>query len=282
MTVNTRTPKARAVGSALRKARLDNGISLRGLATQLGKDPSQLSRWETGERAPKPTDVAQILAHLGVTGSEYDEIVEVSGGTHEPRWLAVTLPEQRQQLAATLEVERGATGITEVSPLLVPGLLQTREYVHAIMSAGGVDADEVATRSAIRLGRRETIFGQEPATFTGVIGEAALRQVIGGPKVMLDQLKHLLESGERSNVEIQVVPFSTGWHPALEGLFALYETEQGPVVHLENRRSGLFLHEPADVQTYQQAVARVRAVALSPDDSSAFVHRLINEMEGAR
>ncbi|MEU5851082.1 helix-turn-helix domain-containing protein, partial [Saccharopolyspora shandongensis] len=64
----TRTPKGRALGNALRAARQEQGLTVRGFAAQLGRDPGVLSRWETGDRIPKPEQVAQILTSLGVNG----------------------------------------------------------------------------------------------------------------------------------------------------------------------------------------------------------------------
>lgn len=47
-----RTPKARALGAALRQAREDKNLLLRELATAINRDIGVLSRWGTGERTP--------------------------------------------------------------------------------------------------------------------------------------------------------------------------------------------------------------------------------------
>lgn len=278
MAGNARTPKARALGSALRDAREHKGLSLRQLASQIGRDPSVVSRWEHGERNPKPTDVAQILTQLGINGERYEEIVDMTRGADAPRWLAVSLPEQRQQLDALLDFETTATSITDVSPLLIPGLLQASSYVRAIMSAGSVPEDEVRTRVAVRIGRRDAITRRDPVPLLALIGEAALRQVIGSREVMVEQLRMLLELGKLPNVDLRVVPLTSGWHPGLEGPFTLIESEP-PVVQLENRRSGLFLHEKEDVDTYRQAADTVLREAMSPGDSAGLIAEIANEME---
>ncbi|MEU6270441.1 helix-turn-helix domain-containing protein [Saccharopolyspora shandongensis] len=284
MTSNTRTPKARALGNALRAARQEAGLTLRNVAAQLGRDPGALSRWETGERTPKPTDVAQILTILGVNGDRYEEILDMTRDTDASHWLAVTLPEQRQQLSALLEFERTAKTITHAAPLLIPGLLQSTAYVRAIMTAGGVPEDEVETRIAVRVGRRDAITRQDnPVHLHAAIGEAALRQVLGDASVMADQLNHILQLSDMENIDIRVVTFASGWHPALEGLFVLIESDQAPpAVHLENRRSGLFLHEPADVEIYREAAETVFNEALDPAESRKHIAQIRNEMEAAR
>ncbi|MEV0704201.1 helix-turn-helix transcriptional regulator [Saccharopolyspora sp. NPDC050389] len=281
---NTRTPKARTLGAALRSAREEHGWKLRQLASQIECAPGSLSRWETGDRFPKPADVARILTTLGVTGEQYDEIIDMTRNTGAPNWLAVSLPEQRQQLAALLEFERTATAITQTAPLLIPGLLQTTAYVRAIMTGGGVPLDEIETRIAVRAGRREAITRQEsPVRLAVAIGEAALRQVLGGPNVMADQMDHLLLMSELQNVDLRVVPFASGWHPALEGLFILIESEEAPpVVQLENRRSGLYLHEPEDVEIYRQAADMVFKAALSHAGSKKLIAEIRNDLEAER
>lgn len=280
MAGNTRTPKARALGSALREARNERGWSLRFLADSVGRDPSQLSRWENGERAPEPTTVAQILTKLEVNGSRYDEILSMASGTDEPRWLAVSLPEQRQQFAALLEFEKTATSITDVSPLMIPGLLQTSNYARSIMSAGnGVPQSEIETRVAVRMGRRDAITRSNPVPFVALIGEAALRQVIGDRAVMAEQLRWLLDMAERTNVDVRVLPYSSGWHPGLEGPFLLIEGEPTPVVQLEARGSVLFLHEKEDVSAYRDAIETVLAVAMSPATTTKLIAEIATELE---
>lgn len=261
------------MGRALRDARTGQELGLREFAKSLGRDPSLLSRWETGDRTPPPTEVAHILGNLHITGERYDEIIELAESVNEPMWLATTLPEQRAQLAALLDFESTATVITDISPLLVPGLLQTSEYTRAIMSAGyAVPRDEVSTRVAIRMGRREILIRQDPVHLVAYIGEAALRQLLGGPAVMAEQCAHLASMAARPNVTIRIVPFDSGWHPALEGASLLIEFETAtPVVHLEVRETSMFLHSPADVSACRQTIASLSEQAMSADDSTVVI-----------
>jgi transcriptional regulator with XRE-family HTH domain len=270
--VNNRTPRARALGNALREARLDREIGLRQFAKDVGRDPSLLSRWETGDRVPSPVDVAQILGKLGVTGERYDEIIELASGADDPRWLATTLPEQRAQLAALLDFERTATVITDVSPLLIPGLLQTSDYARAIMVDGGLSAAEASTRVAIRMGRHEEFTRRASTRFVALVGEAALRQLIGTAEIMAAQLGFLLEMAKRPDVDLRVVPFDTGWHAGLAGAALLIDSDtQPPVIHVELPLSGLFLHARSDLLIYRKVVDTVTARAMSPEDSLAVV-----------
>lgn len=267
-----RTPRARALGRALREAREATGRGLRAFAEELGRDPGLLSRWETGERTPTSEQVAQILTRLNITGDRFDEIITLARSAHSSRWLAVTIPEQHQQFAALLDLEETATQIIHVAPLLVPGLLQTDDYIRAIMTGGSVPTVEVAARIAARVGRKAVLTRPRPVHLIAFVGEASLRQQVGSVEIMAGQLRHLLNVAIWSNVDVRVVPFESGWHPGLEGPFVLLESRQWtPVVQLESRRSLLILHEEADVVPYQDAAELVSNVALGPDESMGLI-----------
>jgi transcriptional regulator with XRE-family HTH domain len=278
--VPSTTPKARALGAELRQARTRAGLGVRELARRLEISHSVLSRIESGERPPRPEDVASILTALGVNGSAQEAILALSRDTSGSHWLSLGMPEQELQLAALLDFERTAAHITDVSPLLIPGLLQTSDYVRAIMTTAGRQAHEVEMRAAVRLGRREVLRRDKPVQFTAFIGEAALRQHIVDRPAMLDQMRHILAMAELPHVTVLVIPERTGWHPGLEGAFSLLDfTAASPIVHLENRRSGLFLGEDDDVTAYRTAVDRVREAAMSPETTTRLIAQVINETE---
>ncbi|MBA8825602.1 hypothetical protein FHX42_002968 [Saccharopolyspora lacisalsi] len=52
-------------------------------------------------------------------------------------------------------------------------------------------------------------------------------------------------------------------------------------MQLENRRSGLFLHEQ-EVHMCRQAVATVLEVAMPPEDSEQLITEVISEMEATQ
>ncbi|WP_243788579.1 helix-turn-helix transcriptional regulator [Saccharopolyspora gloriosae] len=277
-----RTPKNQALGKALRQAREEHGLTLRAFAKRLERDPGVLSRWETGDRTPRPEQVAQVLTSLSINGERYEEIVALAYGADDPNWVATTLPAQRQQLEAVMDLERRATQIVEVSPLMIPGLLQTSDYIGAVMEGGGVPESEIGARTAHRISRREAITGQRPPGLVAFIGEAALHQVIGSRAVMRAQLQFLDRMAARANVELRVVPLASGWHPGLEGPFFLIRSGLDEVVHLENRKSGLFLHEHADVKIYREAVGMVESVSRNAHESRSIIADLARRMEERR
>jgi hypothetical protein len=243
-------------------------LGLRQFAKAIGRDPSVVCRWETGDRLPQPTEVARILGRLEVTGRKYDEIMELAYGADAPRWFATTVPEQRAQLATLLDFEQTATVISDVAPLLIPGLLQTSNYTRAVMTEGGLSPEEITTRTAIRAGRREALSRKNPVTLNAYIDEAVLNRRIGTPEIMAEQLGLLHDMAGWSTVDIRVMPLDSGWHPGLEGSFILIDSKtELPVVYREVYGSGLFLHDDAEIDSYRAALARVAGKAMSAEDS---------------
>jgi transcriptional regulator with XRE-family HTH domain len=271
------TPKGFSVGGELRKAREAAGLNQRQLSAKVGVSHVTIGRWERGVVVPRPEDVSALLAVLDVPADVREEIIVLARKPDDAHWLAVGMPEQHRQLSTLLDIESTARSITTVSPLLVPGLLQTADYARSIMRAAAVPKQEIATRVAVRIGRRDAITRKRaPVYLNAFIGEMVLHQVIGGAEVMAEQLRFLGELGKRANIELRIIPLASDWHPGLEGPFALDEfIGRTPVVHLENRISGLFLHEPPEVEAYQDAIAKVRDAAMSAEKSSQLIAEAI-------
>lgn len=282
MSETTPAPRAYVLGAELRDARDKSGLTLRQLAAKLDVSHSVVVRWEKGERVPSTESVAAYCAVLGLTTTARERLMRLAReAVSEPaNTVSVGPAGEADQLAALLEFERIATSITDVSPILIPGLLQTADYARAIMSAG-IPAGETDKRVMMRLGRRELITRRrEPVRFAAFILEATLRQSIGGPAVMAEQLQFLLEMAERDNVRVRVIPSSAGWTPAHAGPFVLLEfAKAAPVVHLEHHRSSAFLRDEADVTAFVQARDDIERVAMSPQDSAELIADVINREE---
>jgi transcriptional regulator with XRE-family HTH domain len=275
------TTKARALGAELRKAReAVPDLTVRKLATQLGLSHATLSRWETGARAPRPEDVSAYLTAVGASAEIREDLTDMSRDADDDHWLSVGMPEQQRQLSALIGIEREAVEVVTVMPLLIPGLFQTHGYATAVMTLAEVPADQIAMRVAVRVGRRDAITRPNPTVLKAFIWEPVLRQPIGGREVMLDQLKFLVEVSARPNVDVRVIPARCSSNPSLEGGFTISRfADRGSVVHLENKVSGLFLHEPNEVGLYERAAQRAEEEAISSEGSQELIADVINNEE---
>ena len=86
--------------------------------------------------------------------------------------------------------------------------------------------------------RQQILDRDDPPQLRVILNEAAVRRAVGGADVMRAQVTALTAERERSNVTVQVLPFTAGEHPAMAcGPFVLLDFPQAAdpgVVHAEN------------------------------------------------
>jgi transcriptional regulator with XRE-family HTH domain len=255
-------------------------MSTQALGAQLGRSHTHVSRWENGRLTPSEADTGAVLGILGVTGQERERLLQLAKDAGDPNWVA---PGVDRQLAALTEYERTARTITDVQPLLIPGLLQTADYARSIMIGAGTTRGEADRRVTFRLGRRDVLTRRNPVELVAIIGEHALRYPPCGRDVMLEQLHHLAKWAELDNVSLHAIPIDHGYSPTLEGPFVLIEFDRAkPVVHLEHYRSSTTITDASDVRDYQAAADTVRRDALSADRTAALIARIADDMERSR
>jgi transcriptional regulator with XRE-family HTH domain len=82
------------------------------------------------------------------------------------------------------------------------------------------------------------------------------------PDVLAEQLERLLDVGERSNFDIQVLEFEAGVHPAVGVAFTVFDfaiPNVPPVVYTEHLSRNTYLDEPEEVEIFTGAWAGGRA-----------------------
>lgn len=280
-TGSANSPSARALGAELRDARKQARLSLRALAERLAVAKTQLNRWETGTSVPSPEHVASFLTALGVNGDEYERILEQARSTDAPSWISSGIPGVQKELASLVQFESTATEITEVAPMLIPGLLQTPDYMRASMAA--LQNNQIGPRILTRMERRTVLTKSNAPTFTALIGEAALREPFGGQAAMAEQLRHITTAAtDQSNITVRVIRSGAEtFHAAHAGQFILLRFPKAdPIVQIDHYSSLIFIKGPRDVAAHAEAVNRLQDLALSAGDSLDFIATLRAEMEG--
>jgi len=264
-------PAARTLAASLREEREGRKVGLRVLADELGILPQLLSAWEKGHRLPSVEDVSAILALLGIHGEKRDRIRTLARHAREPNWLASSI-DPPFALTTRLELERTATAVTMWSPLIVPGLLQTPDYIRSIMDNSPIPIDQADKRLRVRLARQEILTRPDPVRFTALLGERSLQENFGDTGVMSDQIDHLLAMSARGNISLRIVPAGIGYHPGLIGPFDIYEFPGSPpIASVEHVYSTAFLHEETQISGHQQVAKLLRKVALSEEASQALL-----------
>ncbi|MFH9982958.1 helix-turn-helix domain-containing protein [Streptomyces sp. NPDC017179] len=254
-------------GFELRRLREAAGLTQRQLGDIINYTGSLVGQVETARKLPTPEFSERVDAALGTDGL-LSRLVALVMRSQLPAWF--------QQVA---ELEARAVKIHTFHTHLVHGLLQTKAYARAVLSAMHVvDIDD---RTAVRLARQRIFEKSEPPVFWSVLSETVLCQEIGSRETMRGQLARLLAFETNPGVNIQVLPFSAGVHAGLQGSFDVFHFAGDPdIVYTEGYGSG---HPSANPETVTDCSLRydhLQAAALSLRDSAELIRHVMEERYG--
>lgn len=237
-----------------------------GAAIQYGED--QVRKVEAGKRIPRPEYLDRADEVLGAGG----KITAMKADLEQVRY-----PKKVRALA---KMEGKAVEVSAYGNHNIHGLLQTEGYARALfeMAQPPQSPEEVERGVAARLAR-QTIFDRSPGpALSFVQEEVTLRRTIGGTMVRRAQLERLLELGQLRNVTIQVMPTNCDDHAGMEGLIQVLKFADGSAV---GRGEGIFngrpVSDPKQLRILELQYGMIRAQALSPRESRAFVEKLLGE-----
>jgi transcriptional regulator with XRE-family HTH domain len=267
------------LGAELKTLRKQADLTLRDVEALVGVSNAAVSYWENGHRLPGNDDLRRLLEALQATAEDRERILGMRRAMDDaPGQISYGAPQIGEHLAQLIDFERTASRIVDIAPLVIPGLLQVAEYSRAIM--GHLPDAEI--RTALRAGRRDILIRKvAPVELIAFIDTEVLVRPIAPRDVMVDQLRHLLEMGGRSNITIQLVPSThPGYTPMLGGQFKVIEFPQGrPMVLHEHYRSSMFLRQERDVKDLLDAVKEIEEAAMTPAKSAGVIEDIVNGME---
>ena len=288
--------RRRLLGSALREYRESLGFNLDEAARILECDRSKISRIETGERGIRAKELKELLTEYGVPATEQEALLAIAHRGRESGWWL----DYRDVLSPAAQdyviMEIAATEILAYEPSQVPDLLQTPDYMRAVAAADAryTSSEQRAHAMEVKLNRQRIVVAGRAPSLDIVITEGALRQTVGPPRVMREQLARLAALAEtgfadglpdadlpeagRSVVSLRVLPFAAGAHVAAGcgsmTLLRFAETPEIGIVHLAALSGGVSLDGREEVARYVRTFAQLRAAAL-PSSRSAHLIRTI-------
>jgi transcriptional regulator with XRE-family HTH domain len=281
------TVRRRRLRYELRRLREEHGLTIEQVQEQSGGDlkaPS-ISRWETGDRSVRPTDLRLLLDIYDVHGDRREALLTLARQGKERGWWQAYSSAVPEWFQVYVGLESEAASIRNYTAELVDGLLQTADYYCSFLQtapAVGSD-DEIERKIEVRLARQERLTGDDPPEYWVVLNEAVIRRVVGGVEVMQKQLEHIVEMAKLDHVTVQVLPFSAGVHPAMDGSFSILgfpEPADPDVVYLENQAGSLYLEQEAEIDRYARMLRQLIAKALDPDESRRMIARVAKGLSG--
>ncbi|MCC3770129.1 helix-turn-helix transcriptional regulator [Streptomyces sp. UNOC14_S4] len=260
-------------GMLLKHFREAAGLRQEDLALGVPCDRSLIARVEAGTRTPRENLVKRCDDLLPTEGALYRLWVEIDWTSQEveyPDWFN-----------RRVEMEAEAVSLRAYQTQVMPGLLQTEEYVHALFSRGSKEDPALTDyRVRVRLGRQRRFLDAEDALLVAVLDESCIRNVVGSSAVMHRQCAHLLSVGQRPNIRIQVAPSHMGHLVRPRTSMCIIKLPDGHEwAYSESVNRGHFCDEPDVLAQLSRTYDVLRADVPSAEESAELIREA---MEGFR
>jgi transcriptional regulator with XRE-family HTH domain len=278
------TVRRMLLGSQLRRLREAKGISREEAGYAIRSSGSKISRLELGRVSFKERDVADLLDLYGVKDeSQVTALMDLAREANSRGWWHKYGDILPSWLQSYVGLEAAASLIRTYEVQIVPGLLQTEGYARAIalLAHAGSPSAEVERRVQLRMERQEMLTRPGAPRLWAVMDEAALRRPVGGPGVMRDQIKKLIEATEVPNVILQLIPFRFGGHTGAGGAFTILrfsDLDLPDIVFVEQLTSALYLDKREEVDRYVAAIERLCVDAAPPAKTADLLYEILNEV----
>ncbi|WP_336113278.1 helix-turn-helix domain-containing protein [Streptomyces sp. PTD9-10] len=256
------------VGRQLKLRREAVGLRAAEFGVAVGYGEDLVYKIEGGKRIPRQEYLDRADEVLG------------AGGLIAAAWEDVKKVRYPKKVRELGKLEAKAVEIALYESHIIAGLLQTPEHARSVIGAAQppYSPDDVERMVAARLAR-QSVFERSPApALSFVLEEGVLRRPIGGTMVWRQQLERLLEVGRLHNVVLQVMPMNCDTHSGLDGRIELLKFPDGTAVgRSDGAFNGRTTSEPKHLRILELRYGTIRAQALSPGESLAFIEQLLGE-----
>ncbi|MEU9335033.1 helix-turn-helix transcriptional regulator [Streptomyces sp. NPDC048290] len=262
-------PLIQAVARMLKTCRKESGLSVVEFADVMGYGEDMIRKLERGDRIPRPEFLDRA-----------DDVVRADGRV---RWFMEDVEQARypKRVRELKAVEDRTVEALIYSNHNIHGLLQTAEHARALfeMVQPPYSAEDVEKGVAWRMARK-VIFEREPAVALSFVQEqVSLERPVGGRATQRRQLEHLLEVSQLRHVSLQIMPTDREEHAGVNGRIQVMKFADGTAV---GRSDGEFygrpIDDPKELRILELRYGMIRAQALSPRESQAFVERRLGEL----
>lgn len=273
MTAITSTACSRDLGDELRRLREKfTGLTGFAFAEQLGWDPSKVSNIEKGKARASEIDLVQYLMTCGRDSVYFERFRDRYRYAFDPYVMVV--PDNLRTLALA---EAQAQKITCFDALWVPGLIQTPEYAHALLTEGGNETPKDVERFVqLRMDRQAIMRRPNRPECLFYVHELALQLRVGNARIMEEQYLRMLFHTHT----LRIVPMSTGAAVATRSARRLFSFEKMcPVAYSETDLAQVFAHDGKAIASSREFFKWLDALALDEGQSRSL---LANYVSGLR
>ncbi|MBO0511564.1 helix-turn-helix transcriptional regulator [Streptomyces beijiangensis] len=253
------------MGELLRNFRARAGLTRLEVSERLLVSESTAGAYERGERIPTTSFLKDADMLLDARGALKSCIPMMEEEKYPPTFVG------------WMRLQREAASISGYENMLIPGLLQTQEYIQELYEVRIPQLPDVEIEKNVEARiERQTVLGRDPLPNVAyVIEESVIQRPLGSKTVLRNQLLHVLECVQTMhNLMVQVMPTERLAHAGMDGPFQLASTPDGRNWGYADRPGGgTLISKPQQVNQLIDRFGMLRAQALTPWESAELIER---------
>nr|AEE65498.1 antitoxin component [uncultured bacterium BAC AB649/1850] len=285
------TVARRRVRLAIREAREANNLTQLQVAEQMEWSLSKVIRIESGEVSISVNDLRPLLAFVGIRDkAEVNSLLadaRIARTRQRQAWYQK--PEFREYMSDALrrliEYEAEATAMRSYSVYYPPGPLQIPDYAAALTGGWNHEIPPESLAKKVEARRlRRTMIRERLGTLKIylVLDQSVFERSIGGPRVLVEQLKDLHDLAERDLIRIRMLPFDLDSPIANNASFDLISIggeTGGEVMYRENGLSDEIVEDAGSTARHRERFEQLWHVADAEVDTNDFIKGRIEYLE---
>ncbi len=267
-----------SVGAKIKALRQARGLSGKELADRTGLSAAAISKFENGLLRPTDNLIESVIEALNLNAAETYALRELSAFVNSQlaRWTVDAKQITSNQINIGIR-EKNSKTIRGFFNQVIPGPLQCESSISAVFDTLSTSEEKNLTQLVKSRLKRQKILDSKQTSLTFVLGEGALRTCLKSPRVLRDQLKHLLSVIDAyPSTEIRVLPWQKVLSRFILDSFVIYDER---TVNIEGLKSELDLWTKEDVSYYVDTMNFLVSASLPPAASKEFIKRVLNDLE---
>lgn len=268
------------LAAALRSLRNESGLTVATVARRAGMSAAKLSTLENARVLPTVVDVERILTALQAPPAVRQRLIELTRAAviEQRAWRVYHRLGFHKKQVEIAAIEAQSSCIRIFQPAMVPGLLQTAEYVRSIFDGRSDLSPEERKRTVgDRLLRQEVLYDFSK-NFTFLICEASLRWRTLSGAAMANQVDRIASLARMSNITVGVIPANGLKSDFPMTAFCVFDRR---LVTVETFHAEISSRDPKDVEVYLDVFREMDRFARHGDDAVSFLAEIAEELRRA-
>jgi hypothetical protein len=253
------------------------------VARGIGWSPTKISRAESGRESIPVEEVAKLIDYYGVTEPLRGQLLRFAEDATQRGWWEDYADALAPEHLEFIGLEHEASAMADWQADVVPGLLQTEDYVRQInlgyTKAIPTPPGLIDQFVRVRMTRQERLTREPVLQLSVVIDQAVLLRRMGPNELMRTQLEHLAEASDLPNVEIRILPLDRDVPLVMTSFTILSFGSElpfgsgslGDVVSTEAYAADLYIEGEKDTYPYHLIFRAFQDTSLSPAESRALL-----------